>query len=1225
LVPANAVQLKEARVSEIVRDVKLLPQQAPARPAVLSDQIKDGTAVRTGVDSRAELTFTDQTLARLGSNTIFSFSEGTRNLQLGGGAMLLRVPKDAGGAQISTAAITAAITGTTVMLEYHPNAYSKFIVLEGTGRIFRGDRVGESVLVNAGQMMIVNPASKSLPNPVDVDIKRLMKTSSLVKKFKPLASNKLIEHEIGTQTEMKAKGGLIETNLVIFGSGTAVTLLDPTTSGVLDQANANDLRATPTATPTPTPAPPTPSKFGTPSVIDSSNPYQINSGTIINTDPTITTNNLTDFGKIYRSNPVDGSLSTWLFGSNSAFDEQVGFNNLSDLNFAPLAAFKFSGLSLSGDPQIVIPEGAPTSLALISVGDITSGSPGGSLTFDGLTFLLLATQNGSISLDSNISFENIPSLAIYARGADSDLRLDAPIIGTTNLVLAAEDDINVTGSLEISQVGTAASTNDLNFLMVAGNDINIGNDFRLTIQATDEVDQGGTISISAGGDLTVFGVAVLNLFTSGGGDIAEGGTISIQVPNGTFHADSDIVFRIHNEANQTSGGIIGGVDGFAGITGTVGTMTGDSSLVSAILNQGGTFNSGVTISWSFGSLAVAGESSFRILNLDLGFGGGSIAGDTMIDISSSNGFSAGTLLAQINNLGGTIGGTSTIVFESEFGELQINQNATFEILEDAPSEAGSSIDVSARSILIGGSLIAKITNGQTSFNFENVSVNATDTITVGNQLLVDGIVTAGGDISAPNGIAVAGDLTSFAGNITSTNGDITVGGNIAALGVPSLFDGPTVNAGGSITAQSIFAGIVTTGVGDLTIDNSAGNGGFLTANTVAVDGNLVMINASSISTNGGSSDDNMGITPFEFTLNANQILSSGPIFPALFANGEDVDSASGFDNPGNGGVINLTINNGLTIGPTNDLTSITANGGAFGSASTTGGNGGTININSSGDVTLLEGGNVTATSGSFLGAEPGILGDGGTVNITTPGAITVNSKVEVSSASTSSPTRRSAKGGNITLTSNKATAGTAIRIGNTGQLLALLDAAAPGPGGKIAIVASGNGGSTVDVNGTVTASKGTVDIRHNGSNGAVNISDASGVNNALISGDVVKIGALGPSGVLTIGAGTLSANDTLKLYGASATGEVRFVDNVTIGGQNFTIIAGNTVTINNNKVVTVNGARADVYTGFTNGIPNANYTGFGGNNRTTGTFAGAGANNPQPLSNAPPFDGPPGG
>ena len=99
-----------------------MPAQAAPRPAAVSDEVRNGTAVRTGVESRAELTFTDQTLARLGANTIFSFDKGTRNLELGGGAMLLRVPKDVGGAQINTAAVTAAITGTTVMLEYHPDA-----------------------------------------------------------------------------------------------------------------------------------------------------------------------------------------------------------------------------------------------------------------------------------------------------------------------------------------------------------------------------------------------------------------------------------------------------------------------------------------------------------------------------------------------------------------------------------------------------------------------------------------------------------------------------------------------------------------------------------------------------------------------------------------------------------------------------------------------------------------------------------------------------------------------------------------------------------------------------------------------------------------------------------------------------------------------------------------------------------------------------------------------
>jgi hypothetical protein len=58
---ASGAQLKEALVTEVVKDVKLLPAQAAPRPAAVSDTVRDGTAVRTGVESRAELTFTDRT------------------------------------------------------------------------------------------------------------------------------------------------------------------------------------------------------------------------------------------------------------------------------------------------------------------------------------------------------------------------------------------------------------------------------------------------------------------------------------------------------------------------------------------------------------------------------------------------------------------------------------------------------------------------------------------------------------------------------------------------------------------------------------------------------------------------------------------------------------------------------------------------------------------------------------------------------------------------------------------------------------------------------------------------------------------------------------------------------------------------------------------------------------------------------------------------------------
>ena len=59
----------------------------------MSDDVREGTAVRTGVDSRAELTFTDLTITRLGANTVFSFNEGTRELNFGSGPKPIREPE----------------------------------------------------------------------------------------------------------------------------------------------------------------------------------------------------------------------------------------------------------------------------------------------------------------------------------------------------------------------------------------------------------------------------------------------------------------------------------------------------------------------------------------------------------------------------------------------------------------------------------------------------------------------------------------------------------------------------------------------------------------------------------------------------------------------------------------------------------------------------------------------------------------------------------------------------------------------------------------------------------------------------------------------------------------------------------------------------------------------------------------------------------------------------
>jgi mannose-6-phosphate isomerase-like protein (cupin superfamily) len=221
----TAAPLKPAHVTAVIKEVKLVPAQNRERKAVVNDEVRENTAVRTGVESRAELNFAGKTLGRLGANTLFHFKAGTRNLNVEEGVMLLQVPKKAKGVRIESGEIGAAVTGTTVVFENHPTVF-KFVVLQGTARLYRRGHFGESMLVRAGQMVFGDPKAK-LTDPVDFDVARFVKTCRLISDFAPLETATLIASESRKQEKARAKKTLIDTNLVIFGGGTLVSLVDP--------------------------------------------------------------------------------------------------------------------------------------------------------------------------------------------------------------------------------------------------------------------------------------------------------------------------------------------------------------------------------------------------------------------------------------------------------------------------------------------------------------------------------------------------------------------------------------------------------------------------------------------------------------------------------------------------------------------------------------------------------------------------------------------------------------------------------------------------------------------------------------------------------------------------------------------------------------------------------------------------------------------------------------
>ena len=217
--------LTSAEVTKIINRVTVIEPAKGTRPATLRDVIKDNLGLQTGARSRSELLFQDNTLTRVGAETFFSFKTGTRDLTLEKGSMLLQVPKGLGGATIHTAAVTAAITGTTIMMEYSPGQYLKVLVLEGSLRLSRNGSFGDSLVLHPGKMVIMRPDAKKIPEPIDVDLAEIVRTSTLVNfpGSNVLPSMPLIQAAITDQAKAVAKGILVPTNLVM-GHGTTVVL-----------------------------------------------------------------------------------------------------------------------------------------------------------------------------------------------------------------------------------------------------------------------------------------------------------------------------------------------------------------------------------------------------------------------------------------------------------------------------------------------------------------------------------------------------------------------------------------------------------------------------------------------------------------------------------------------------------------------------------------------------------------------------------------------------------------------------------------------------------------------------------------------------------------------------------------------------------------------------------------------------------------------------------------
>jgi len=216
----EAAKFSRAKVTKVVNDVKLLSDSQKTRAASRGSVVSGSTAVLTGQKSRAELQFPDESLVRLGSNSVFSFSEGKRDMEMKKGTMLMQVPKSMGRTQVKTAAVTAAITGTTILLEYVPDEFDangklirrgsiKIIVVEGSLEFYLNASPRRKMTLKPGEMVAFPSNAQLLPKKLNFDIPRLMKTSGLLN-MGQLPELKNIRREVASQGRLKKSGKLVE-------------------------------------------------------------------------------------------------------------------------------------------------------------------------------------------------------------------------------------------------------------------------------------------------------------------------------------------------------------------------------------------------------------------------------------------------------------------------------------------------------------------------------------------------------------------------------------------------------------------------------------------------------------------------------------------------------------------------------------------------------------------------------------------------------------------------------------------------------------------------------------------------------------------------------------------------------------------------------------------------------------------------------------------------------
>lgn len=577
----HAAAFQKAAFTKIVNDVRMLPESQPSMPAKVGDLVPGQASVTTGHQSRAELKFADSTIARLGADSVFKVVPGTRTVALKQGVMLLQVPKKLGGARIQMAAITAVVTGTTLMVEHQPGGYVKIIVLEGEVDVFRADKPSVFRTLHAGDMLIMRPDGESIPEAVQVDLRRLKQTSKLTdeREFGHLGNERHLSDADAQQDHEKQRGHLAPTLLRLPGRGTVVEIDDgardrgavvglrvPPPAASSDAANEQAASGSSTTGGTDVPATKNgrPPQLGGVAVID-------NASSIV-TDPSVTAafngTLATGQGKIYRPGK-EGPLGRALFGVETLRLGDGDFGNVSAIDQRMEAAGEWSGFSFESLHVIGAPhldaKGGPVNLLLASRSDITlndvdpfnalnENTGSWDLLSSGLKNIMLAARD-NITWSAGFSmFGTNQNIALYTQTGDITFT-GAPLIELTAgaLDVNAARDLNVWGT-SAPLAGPPAQRAVVSTPTLKADTVKLSAERNVTIGRGALIQAQSGISVRAKGSITITDSAQLRYLSTRLPQelslVAEQGNVNVGTQGGAGATLQGVVTAIESQSGN---------------------------------------------------------------------------------------------------------------------------------------------------------------------------------------------------------------------------------------------------------------------------------------------------------------------------------------------------------------------------------------------------------------------------------------------------------------------------------------------------------------------------------------------------------------------------------------------------------------------------------------------------------------------------------------------------